>query len=92
MPPVSIDHISRDSHRTAVGRAAVKQDTRSTRWRSASSFIVAADRFHSLRVIIGRRKDASRYVVGPDGYAYRCWRTAYYFLLHTRATTEITHS
>ena len=40
------------------------------------SFIVAADRVHSVRVIIGRRKDARRYVVGHDGNAYRCWRTA----------------
>ena len=40
------------------------------------SFIVAADRVHSVRVIIGRRKDARRYIVGHDGNAYRCWRTA----------------
>ena len=40
------------------------------------TFIVAADRVHSVRVMIGRRKDARRYVVGHDGNAYRCWRTA----------------
>ena len=74
MPPVSIDHNIplQPSHRGCGSKTRYPFHQMEV----GDSFIVAADRVHSVRVMIGRRKDARRYVVGHDGNAYRCWRTA----------------
>ena len=73
-------------HRTAVGRAAVKQDTRSTRWRSAT--VSSSPRTESIQFVSSSA--AARMLVDTSlattAMPIVAGAQPNYFLLHTRAT------
>ena len=86
MPPVSIDHNIplQPSHR---GRpCGSKTRYPFNQMEVGDSFIVVADRVHSVRVIIGRRKDVVDTSLATTAMPIVAGAQPNYFLLHTRAT------